>query len=219
MEEHCKVVDKQFGVKIYGENGPKQNSCIHAQPTLITNRLILRPLTHADAPSIQALASARAVADTMVSIPHPYPEGEAERYIVRQMAEFEAGHTIAFAIEHNEKAKFVGVVEIRDIECEHAQAESSFWLAVEAWGQGYMSEALNPILFFGFENVDLNRFYAYHRVRNPGSGKVLQKNGFVQEGVLRQRVQKWGVFEDVRLWAMLRSDWHNKTVSNLAINN
>jgi RimJ/RimL family protein N-acetyltransferase len=43
-------------------------------------------------------------------------------------------------------------------------------------------------------------------VRNPGSGNVLQKNGFVQEGVLRQRGQKWGIFEDVKLWAILRSD-------------
>jgi [ribosomal protein S5]-alanine N-acetyltransferase len=37
----------------------------------------------------------------------------------------------------------------------------------------------------------------------------LQKNGFIQEGVLRQRVRKWGVFEDVKLWAILRQDWHS----------
>jgi [ribosomal protein S5]-alanine N-acetyltransferase len=79
------------------------------------------------------------------------------------------------------------------------------------WGQGYMSEALQPILRCGFEDLDLNRLYAYHMTRNLGSGKVLQKNGFVQEGLLRQRVQKWGVFEDVKLWAILRKDWHGET--------
>lgn len=46
---------------------------------LETNRLILRPLTHADAPSIQTAASVRAVADGTISIPHCYPNGEAER--------------------------------------------------------------------------------------------------------------------------------------------
>lgn len=182
-----------------------------AQSTLETNRLILRPLTHADTPSIQCFASVREIADTMISIPHPYPDGEAERYVSRQISEFEVGHSVAFVIERKSEKVFCGVIEIRDIEREHSQAELSFWLAVEVWGQGYMSEALKPMLHFGFEDLDLNRLYAYHMVRNPGSGKVLQKNGFTQEGVLRQRVRKWGVFEDVKLWAILRKDWHGET--------
>lgn len=181
-----------------------------AQSTLETNRLILRPLTHADAPSIQDVASVRAVADTMISIPHPYPDGEAERYISRQIAEFEASYSVSFVIERKSEKAFCGVIEIRDIEREHSQAELSFWLAVEMWGQGYMSEALKPMLRFGFEDLELNRIYAYHMVKNPGSAKVLQKNGFVQEGVLRKRVRKWGVFEDVKLWAILRRDWHGE---------
>ncbi len=73
-----------------------------------------------------------------------------------------------------------------------------------------MSEALAPLLHFGFENLGLNRLYAYHMVRNPGSGKVLRKNGFIQEGVLCQRIRKWDVFEDVQLWAILRQDWQVK---------
>ena len=181
------------------------------QSTLETNRLILRPITPADALSIQSLASIREIADTMISIPHPYPDGEAEQYISRQIAEFKAGQSVSFAIERKSEKAFCGVIEIRDIEREHSQAELSFWLAVEVWGQGYMSEALKPILRFGFEDLALNRLYAYHMVRNPGSGKVLQKNGFVQEGVLRQRVRKWGVFEDVKLWAILRRDWYGET--------
>jgi RimJ/RimL family protein N-acetyltransferase len=73
-----------------------------------------------------------------------------------------------------------------------------------------MSEALKPVLCFGFEELSLNRLYAYHMARNPASGKVLKKNGFVQEGLLRQRVRKWGVFEDVVLLAILREDWENQ---------
>ncbi len=43
-------------------------------------------------------------------------------------------------------------------------------------------------------------------VRNPASGRVLEKIGFVREGLLRQRVRKWGVYEDVVLCALLRRD-------------
>lgn len=180
------------------------------QFTLETKRLMLRLLSHADTASIQTAASIRAVADAMISIPHPYPDGEAERYVSRQIAEFEAGHSVTFVIEQKADKAFCGIIEIREIEREHSQAELSFWLAVERWGQGYMSEALKPILYFGFEELGLNRLYAYHMVRNPGSGRVLQKNGFAQEGLFRQRVRKWGVFEDAKLWAILRQDWQDK---------
>jgi ribosomal-protein-alanine N-acetyltransferase len=44
-------------------------------------------------------------------------------------------------------------------------------------------------------------------VRNPASGRVLAKIGMKQEGLLRQRVRKWGVFEDVVLMAVLRAEW------------
>jgi [ribosomal protein S5]-alanine N-acetyltransferase len=178
-----------------------------AQFRLDTNRLILRPLAAEDALSLQAIASVRKVADTMISIPHPYPEGEAERYIARQVADFEAGNSVTFVIQPKTEQRLSGMIEVRDIEPEHCQAELSFWLAVEAWGQGYMSEALPPVLQFGFEDLALNRFCAYHMIRNPGSGRVLQKNGFMQEGLLRQRVRKWGKFEDVALWAILQNDW------------
>jgi RimJ/RimL family protein N-acetyltransferase len=44
-------------------------------------------------------------------------------------------------------------------------------------------------------------------VKNPASGRVLQKIGMRQEGLMRQRVRKWGIFEDVVLYAMLREEW------------
>ncbi len=182
-----------------------------AQFILHTDRLLLRPLSDQDAPSIQAIASARKIADTMISIPHPYPDGEAKRYIARQIADLKAGNSVTFAIEPKTGQRLSGIIEVRDIERVHAQAELSFWLAVEAWGHGYMSEALQPVLKFGFEDLDLNRLCAYHMIRNPGSGRVLQKNGFVSEGLLRQRVRKWGKFEDVALWAILRQDYSAST--------
>ncbi|MBD3885916.1 GNAT family N-acetyltransferase [Phormidium tenue FACHB-886] len=178
-----------------------------SQPTLETDRLILRPLNPSDAPSIQEKVSVRAITDTTISIPHPYPDGEAERYITRQLDAAEAGYSVTFGLECKSLEGICGILEIREIEQEHAQAELSFWVAAELWGQGYMSEALKPVIAFGFKYLSLNRLYAYHMLRNPGSGKVLQKNGFVQEGVLRQRVRKWGVFEDVALWAILQQDW------------
>ena len=52
----------------------------------------------------------------------------------------------------------------------------------------------------------LRRLVAFHMVRNPASRKVLTGIGFTQEGLLRQRVRKWGVLEDVCACAMLAPD-------------
>lgn len=176
-------------------------------PILETERLVLRPLASTDAILIQKLASDRQIADTTISIPHPYPNNEAEKYILKQIAAQKKGFAAPFAIASKLKSESIGVIEIRDIDREHSLAELSFWLAVTAWGKGYMSEVLPPILRFGFETLSLNRIHAYHMVRNPASGRVLERHGFKLEGLLRQRVRKWGKFEDVRLLSILRQEW------------
>lgn len=176
------------------------------QFVLETPRLRLRPIELSDASAIQKAAGAREIVDTMISLPHPYPAGEAERYIIRQQYEREAGRLATFTIEQKADGWFCGLVEMRDIDREHLQAELSFWLAVDAWGQGYMSEAIHAVVRYGFASLRLNRLYAQHMLRNPACGRVLEKNGFKPEGLLRQRVRKWGQFEDVSLWAILRKD-------------
>jgi RimJ/RimL family protein N-acetyltransferase len=160
-----------------------------------------------DTLEIQKAATSRKIADSMISLPHLYPVGEAERYVAHRQSEREAGRSVAYAIEKKTDGGFCGLIEVRDIEREHSQGELSFWLAVDAWGQRYMSEAVRAVVGYAFANLGLNRLYAYHMVRNPASGRVLAKNGFEREGLLRQRVRKWGQFEDVALWAILREEW------------
>jgi RimJ/RimL family protein N-acetyltransferase len=73
------------------------------------------------------------------------------------------------------------------------------WIGVDWWGRGYATEASQTVLQFGFEVLSLNRIYAHHMLRNPASGRVLEKIGMKQEGILRERVRKWGIFEDVAI--------------------
>jgi [ribosomal protein S5]-alanine N-acetyltransferase len=181
-------------------------------PTLETERLLLRPLSGSDATSIQLLNCDRQIADTTISIPHPYPDGEAAKYISKQIEEQKIGCSFTFAIALRLEANLIGIAELRDIDREHSVAEISYWLAATVWGKGYMSEALKPLLGFAFETLFLNKIYAYHMVRNPASGKVLAKNGFKREGLLRQRVRKWGMFEDVILLSILRQEWRKTNI-------
>ncbi|MGK7929671.1 MAG: GNAT family N-acetyltransferase [Spirulina sp.] len=177
------------------------------QPTLESDRLLFRPFTLADAPRIQDLAGKREIADTTISIPHPYSLPQAREWIASHPQEFTAGKAVHFAIEGKKIQQIIGAIALRDIDAEHQQGELGYWIGVEFWGRGYASEAARTAIAYGFEVLHLHRIYAHHMARNPASGRILQKLGMRQEGLLRDRVRKWDIFEDVCLYAILEEEW------------
>jgi [ribosomal protein S5]-alanine N-acetyltransferase len=178
-----------------------------AQPLIRTDRLLLRSFAFADAPDVQRLAGAHEIADTTISVPHPYRLSDAIEWIDKQPRDFAAGRAVRFAIRLLPKEMLIGAIELHDIDREHAQAELGYWIDKQRWGKGYATEAGTAVVRYGFEALALNRIYAHHLVRNPASGEVLRKLGMRHEGVLRQRVRKWGRYEDVVLCAVLRREF------------
>ena len=176
------------------------------QPSLSTPRLILRAFELNDAGDVQRLAGDRAVADTTLSIPHPYGDGVAEEWIVKQQPRFEAGEVATFAVTFKESGVLIGAIGLR-IERQFDRAELGYWIGKPHWGQGYCTEAGLAVLAFGFTKASLNRVHACHFQRNPASGRVMQKLGMVHEGMERQHFKKWGRYEDVVLYGILKDEW------------
>lgn len=176
------------------------------QPQLKTARLLLRPFTPQDAPHVQKLAGHKAIADTTLHIPHPYPDGLAERWISTHAPRFRDGRGAIFAITLPENGLAIGSIGLVIVP-DHQRAEMGYWLGRPYWGQGYTTEAAYELLRFGFAELGLNRIYATHLSRNPASGRVMQKVGMQYEGTQRQHVLKWGQFEDLKLYSILRSEF------------
>jgi ribosomal-protein-alanine N-acetyltransferase len=179
---------------------------VTAKPTLRTPRLVLGAFTLHDAADVQRLAGAREIADTTVAIPHPYELDHALAWIEQQQQETIDGTSLSFAVRLVPAGTLIGSVGLRDIDWEHRQAELGFWIGRDWWGQGYAREAAGAVVQFGLRTLELNRICAHHMARNPASGRVLLALGMRREGVLRQRVSKWGKYEDVVLYAILRAD-------------
>ena len=177
------------------------------RPTLHTSRLVLGGFSVADAPELQRLAGAREIADTTLRIPHPYLLEHALGWIDQQNRDEGDDHSATFAVRLEPSHQLIGSVGLSDIDQEHSQAELGFWIGVDWWGQGYAREAARAVIQYGFESLNLNRIVAHHMARNPASGRVLQAVGMQREGLLRQRVVKWGEYEDVVLYAALRHEW------------
>ncbi|MHC1769402.1 MAG: GNAT family N-acetyltransferase [Verrucomicrobiia bacterium] len=182
---------------------------MESKPALKTERLILRPLTLEDAPVVQHLAGRREIADTTISIPHPYSAQQARDWISGHMEARAQLKGMVFGVELTRTNQLIGTIGLREIDQEHLKAEMGFWIGMDWWGNGYATEAARRLIRYGFQELGLNRIYAHHMVRNPASGRVLEKIGMQREGLLRQRVRKWGRFEDVFMLAILSQDWAN----------
>jgi RimJ/RimL family protein N-acetyltransferase len=176
------------------------------QPTLTTARLRLRPVTPADASDVQRYVGDRDVASTTLTIPHPYPDGAAEQWIATHGAAYADGVRASFAITERETGALVGAIGLH-VESAHARGELGYWIGKPFWGRGYATEAARAVLRFGFETLGLNKIHAAVFIRNPASDRVIRKLGMQWEGRLREHDLKWGVYEDIDVYAMLAREW------------
>lgn len=175
------------------------------QPTLETERLILRPFSMADAKDVQRLAGRRAIADTTLNIPYPYEDGVAEAWIESHPEALSEGTSVTFAITRKADGVLVGAIGLADVVAGH-QASLGYWIGEPFWRSGYCTEAARAVVAYAFGTLGLARVHACHFGRNPASGRVMEKIGMTYEGRRRQHVRKWGAFEDVELYGIIRSD-------------
>ena len=175
-------------------------------PPLLTDRLILRSLTLKDAADVQRLVGEYDVASTLPNMPHPYEDGMAEAWIHSCYERFEKDEALNFAITLRTDKKFIGGIALR-LNQENKNGELGYWIGKPYWNRGYATEAAKAVVAYGFEVLKLNRIHAYHFKRNVASGRVLEKIGMHYEGCRRQHIKKWGNFEDIMGYGILKADF------------
>ncbi len=177
-----------------------------SQPILETERLVLRPFGPADAPDVQRLAGDREIADTTERIPHPYEDGMAEAWIATHTERFRKRQGCEFAIILKDTSELTGAIGLT-LTMTHRRGELGYWIGRPFWGQGYCTEAGRFVIDYGFSSFDLHRIQARCMSRNLASGRVMQKLGMKHEGRLHGYMLKWGVFEDVEVYGMLKDNF------------
>ena len=177
-------------------------------PAIGTARLLLRPFVMEDAAILHELVKEREIASTTLNIPHPYDKEMAKSWISTHGPGWDNREMAVFAITEA-SAGLVGAISLR-LELPHERGELGYWVGIPFWGRGYATEATRAVIKFGFEQLKLNRIHAAHLTRNPASGRVMIKAGMEFEGVLRQHILKWGRFEDVAKYSILRRDYERE---------
>ena len=173
---------------------------------LETQRLWLRWLRAADAPTLTGIASQADVATMTASIPHPYPPGEAERFILEARAETAAGRALILAITAKSKSQaLIGIVSARANV--HREVEIGYVIAPAAAGQGLGSEATRTLVDAIFNLTEARIVTANSRTINPASRRLLEGCGFQFKGSGLHDLPARGGRHPCDFFALDRRDW------------
>ncbi|MBE7733844.1 GNAT family N-acetyltransferase [Devosia faecipullorum] len=126
----------------------------------------------------------------------------------RQEAEEGTDYTFFMFLPEGRKEVLVGGITLSNIRRRAAQFVTlGYWMGQPYAGKGLMSEAVGLTLPFIFETLVLHRAHAAFLPTNAASRRVLEKNGFVEEGYAKHYLQINGRWEDHVLMGLTRERW------------
>ena len=175
-------------------------------PQLETDRLILREIVPADAEELFRIFSN---AETMQFWScRPYISVQQAYELIESMAEAKrCGTAIHWAITLRGDNRLIGKCGYNEWRKTHRRGDISYIIARECWGKGIVSEALSPVLDYGFKDMNLHSVEAGVTPGNDGSTRMLERLGFRLEGHLRESFWAEDRFEDSLIYSQLRRDW------------
>ena len=145
------------------------------QPTLKTERLLLRSFCLDDALEVQKLAGNYNVSKTTRNIPHPYKIEMAEVWIRAHRQGWKSRTGVVYAISLLETNQLIGAASV--VRVDGTKGELGYWIGEPYWNQGYCTEAVQALVKFSFEQLNLRKVIAEHLASNGASGKVMTKVG------------------------------------------
>jgi RimJ/RimL family protein N-acetyltransferase len=131
----------------------------------------------------------------------PYTEDDALSYIqlVLDTPKESAYHWAIIAYD-----KAIGSIGLlRKDNVHRLTAELGYYIAEPYWGKGIMTDVVKEVCVWAFANTNIVRIFAEPFARNAASCRVLEKAGFLFEGLMRRNAIKDGEVIDMKLYAII----------------
>ena len=171
-------------------------------PILETERLILRRVLPSD---VKEMFELRSNPETMKYIPRPLVTNydEALAHIKMMEDKIETNEGINWAITIKGDDKMLGVIGHYRIKPEHYRAEVGYMILPEYHGKGITTEAVQCVVDYGFNTMQLHFIEGVIDPENEASERVLQKCGFVKEAHFKENEFYDGKFIDAVVYSKL----------------
>ncbi|MEM7581185.1 MAG: GNAT family N-acetyltransferase [Mastigocoleus sp.] len=177
-------------------------------PILKTSRLILRAIHISDAQLVH-----RNLSDYQTIIYSNTVEPPSLEKVQKMIEKWQQGFTkqqvIRWGITIKGEDAIIGSCGYKKIIKNHRRAEIGYEIFAEYRRQGIISEALNAIIQFGFKVIELTLIEATVNCNNLASISLLNKLGFIEEGVLREYEFQQDKFTDLKLFSLRQKDLYN----------
>ncbi|MFP4548888.1 MAG: GNAT family N-acetyltransferase [Fidelibacterota bacterium] len=177
-----------------------------AFPEFKSDRLIFREFNEDDAENLFRIRSQEAVMRYMDSYPEPTVKAIKNRIHEMQL-QFQLKIGLNWVIVEKAIDKMIGYFGIWKIDKENCRGEIGYALNHDYWGQGYMLEAFQTLIPFGFHQMNLHSFEANVNPKNQNSKQLLEKVGFKQEAYFRENFLFAGKFLDTVTYSLLERDY------------
>ena len=178
--------------------------------TLQTDRLTLRPFKAADAEDMFRNWASDPEVTRFLTWP-VHSSIDVTRMLLEDWeGRYKNGDYFNWAIEWKESGRVIGGISVVNLIEAVGSAEIGYCLSRAFWGRGIMPEALLAVEGYLFDKAEMNRVCACHDVRNPHSGRVMEKAGLKYEGILRGAGKNNLGICDLAVYAMLQKDWEKK---------
>jgi RimJ/RimL family protein N-acetyltransferase len=130
---------------------------------------------------------------------------------MREHAEKNRPGNFLFDVARLEDERIIGEGGLFDAFSSHRNA----WLAIgigerELWGKGYGTDAVNILLRFAFQELNLHRVNLNTFEYNARAIRAYEKIGFVHEGKMRDALRRDGRRWDMIFMGILRTEWEAK---------
>jgi [ribosomal protein S5]-alanine N-acetyltransferase len=175
-------------------------------PTIPAGRVRLRPLADGDVPALFAVFSDEQVMRYW-STPPMREVAEAQALLDEIRSTFLQRSLFQWGVARVEDDRVVGTCTLFNIDKRNRRAEIGYALARDCWGRGLMREALGALIDYAFGPLDLTRLEADVDPRNAPSIRIVERLGFVREGLLRERWHVGGETQDSVILGLLRREW------------
>ena len=150
----------------------------------------------------EALNNKNILANLRDGLPYPYTINDARDFITA-MLNADGKTTYAFAITVEDQA--VGSIGVfRKDNIHFRTAEMGYYVSERYWGKGIGTSAVKQICEYIFVNTDIIRIYAEPFSYNIASCRILEKSGFMYEGMLRKNAVKNGIILDMNMYSIIK---------------
>jgi len=178
-------------------------------PSVAAARVSLRPLTPNDTDDLFAVFGDAEVMRFWSSPPWT-DRNDAVELIERVTRGAADNAFYQWGVASNDGNTAIGTCTLFQVDRRNRRAEIGFILRRDMWGKGLMSEAIGALLSFAFRTMNLHRIEADVDPRNENCLKLLERAGFVREGLLRERWLVNGEVNDSVMLGLLASDYQSE---------